>query len=200
MPGPPPKRTRSRARDAKRSGEFRTLETRTGSVPDWPLLPDVSLTAELELGESRIANLQDEFDQTEDGRTRGRVKRELNKLEMSTAKLRIQVEQAEVSERQLWDYLWRTPQAVLWEETHALREVAQYVRWKIRAEQGDVKAASEARQLSDRLGLNPLALMRLRAEVMSVDEAEAKASNTTPVKATPKKKQDDPRGFLTAVS
>ncbi|SDT85163.1 hypothetical protein SAMN04488548_1162 [Gordonia westfalica] len=51
---------------------------------------------------------------------------------------------------------------VIWEESHTHREVAQYVRWKVRAEQGDLKAAAEARQLSDRLGLNPLALMRLR--------------------------------------
>ncbi|WP_074848216.1 hypothetical protein [Gordonia westfalica] len=51
---------------------------------------------------------------------------------------------------------------MIWEESHTHREVAQYVRWKVRAEQGDLKAAAEARQLSDRLGLNPLALMRLR--------------------------------------
>ena len=50
------------------------------------------------------------------------------------------------------------PQAVMWEESSAGREVAQYVRWKIRGEQGDLESAKEARMLSDRLGLNPLAV------------------------------------------
>jgi hypothetical protein len=90
------------------------------------------------------------------------------------------------------DELWSTPQAIIWEESFAHREVAQYVRWKIRGEQGDLKASVEARQLSDRLGLNPLALMRLRTEIEHADEAADKGdkrrkASTPPKKSTTKK-------------
>ena len=77
------------------------------------------------------------------------------------------------TERKLWGELWRTPQAVMWDRTHAHREVAAYVRWSLLAETGDIKAAPEARQLSDRLGLTPLALRRLEWEIVA-DEVTAK--------------------------
>ena len=50
--------------------------------------------------------------------------------------------------------------------------MALYARWMVRAEQGDTKAAAEARQLSDRLGINPAALLKLRAEIENVDAVE----------------------------
>lgn len=73
------------------------------------------------------------------------------------------------AERKLWGELWRTPQAVQWERSHAHREVAAYVRWSLLAESGALTAAPEARLLSDRLGLSPLALRRLEWEI--VDDA-----------------------------
>lgn len=76
------------------------------------------------------------------------------------------------TERKLWGELWRTPQAVMWERTHAHREVAAYVRWSLAAEAGDLRAAPEARQLSDRLGLTPLALRRLEWEIVEATEAK----------------------------
>ena len=140
-----------------------------------------------------------EIEQTEDGRTRGRLRRELNKLELSTAALSLQIEQAGDMERDLWAELWGMPQAEIWEESQAHREVAQYVRWKIRGEQGNLDAAKESRMLSDRLGLNPLALMKLRAEVERAQEAEARGAQrrTTRPQA---KGGDDPRSGLYAVS
>lgn len=68
-------------------------------------------------------------------------------------------------ELDLWEGLWATPQAVMWERTHAELTVARFVRFSVLAEQGNTKAATEARQLEDRLGLNPQALLRLRWEV-----------------------------------
>lgn len=73
-------------------------------------------------------------------------------------------------EAELWAELWKTPQAVAWERLGYTREVAQYVRWKAQAELGSIDAAREARQLSDRLGLSPLAMLRLRWEVDASDE------------------------------
>jgi hypothetical protein len=167
-------------------------------------MPDVHLTAQLESGRDRVAALQVELAEVEDGRTKGRLRRELNRLEMTVATLTLQIEQATDAERALWAELWSKPVAVLWEESHAHREVAQYVRWKIRGEQGDLDAAKEARMLSDRLGLNPLALLRLRAEVERTGEAEERGQRRRKAAAEQQKaksgKGDDPRGGLYAVS
>lgn len=194
MPGPAPKHPSVRRRTNATKQDFRSLPAkgRKGAAPKWPLQPDVQMTAQLELGRDRIANLQVELEEADDGRTKGRLRRELNKLEMSTATLQLQIEQAVDAEKDLWSELWTTPQAVLWEETHAQREVAQYVRWKIRGEQGDLKASTEARQLSDRLGLNPLALLRLRAEVERVEEAEERGTRRRSKPAAPKGPKEPP--------
>lgn len=198
----PPKHPSTRARRNDPKKDFRSLPAagRTGAPPAWPLQPDVATASRLEHGRDRIASLQVELEQAEDGRTRGRLRRELNKLEISTAQLALQIEQAVDAEVALWAELWAMPQAVLWEESHAAREVAQYVRWKIRAEQGDLEAAKEARMLSDRLGLNPLALLRLRAEIERVEEAEDRGSkrrtSTKSEAAKAKQKTKDPRANL----
>lgn len=173
-------------------------------MPKWPLQPDVAMTAMLETQRDRIAAKQVELEAAEDGRSRARIKRELNKAELQCTTLALQIAQAQDAEIELWNELWSYPQAQLWEEMHAHREVAQYVRWKIRAEQGNLDAGKESRMLSDRLGLNPLALQRLRAEVESADKAEAEGQKrraASPAKKTTRsrKKPEDPRGFLNAV-
>jgi hypothetical protein len=174
MPGPAQKHSSTRVRRNNTKAGFRTLSGgRTGPVPPWPLQPDIDMTARLEVGRDRVAALQVEIEGETDGRKKGRLRRELNKLEMANATLALQIEQVTDSETSLWAELWSTPQAILWEETRSSREVAQYVRWKIRAEQGELKAASEARQLSDRLALNPLALKRMGVEVAHGDHAAA---------------------------
>lgn len=204
MSGPAPKHPSVRARRNDPKRDFRSLPSdgRDGETPAWPLLPDVLMSATLELARDRVASLQVDISGEDDGRAKGRLRRELNKHEMTVAQLTLQIEQAADLETALWSDLWSSPQAVIWEESRAHREVAQYVRWKVRAEQGDLKAASEARQLSDRLGLNPLALMRLRAEVEHVDEVEDRGKRR---RETPDRKPksgpegDDPRSGLYAV-
>lgn len=204
MSGPPPKHpsVRTRRNDPKKDFRVLSADGREGEVPDWPLPSDVGRTAQLEVMQDRMVSLQVELEGAEDGRTRGRLQRELNKLELSAAQLRLEIEMAVDAERALWADLWAMPQAVMWEEAHAHREVAQYVRWKIRAESGNLDAGKEARMLSDRLGLNPLALLRLRAEVERVDEAEdqgARRRSSGKAKPKPKKPPEDPRSILSVV-
>jgi hypothetical protein len=74
----------------------------------------------------------------------------------------------------LWDELWASPQAVAWQDMGAglARVVARYVRWTVAAEIGipaDVatSALAELRQLEDRLGLTPMALARLRWDIVA---------------------------------
>ncbi len=100
----------------------------------------------------------------------------------------------------MWAELWKTPQAEMWEQLCWGREVAQYVRWKVRGELGDLDAAKEARQWSDRLGLNPLALLRLRWEIERSEEAQAKGNRRRSQSlATAPAAGGDPRSVLRAV-
>lgn len=77
--------------------------------------------------------------------------------------------------RRLWRDLWKTPQAVMWERNNHLRVVARYVaaltcaEGQLAAGEPVVALLGEVRQLEDRLGLSPMALLRLRWEV-AVDE------------------------------
>lgn len=78
---------------------------------------------------------------------------------------------ATIAERDLWSELWASPQAVAWEELGWIRTVARYTRITIAAEKARATAAvmSEARQLEDRLGLNPKAMRSLGWEVSPVE-------------------------------
>jgi len=82
-------------------------------------------------------------------------------------------------ERELWAELWQTPQAVAWERHRWTRDVAQYARLKAAGELGSMKAVSEARQMGDRLGLNPHALLRLRWEIAPDELDEVRSTRPT---------------------
>lgn len=208
MPGPPPKHPSVRARrnDPKKDFTMLPAAGRSGAVPAWPLLPDPELLAARDAAEYQIANLEAEILDCEDRRTQTRLERELAKVRLTARVTQIRIEQADTQEAALWRWCWSTPQAVWWEQTYAHREVAQYVRWKVRAEQGNMAAGAESRQQADRLGLNPLALLRLRLEIEKVDEAETSGTRrrsapkpATPSRSKAKGKPVDPRAHLTAV-
>lgn len=169
-----PKHPSVRGRRNAANAGFRSLPVggRVGPVPVWPLADDVRRVAQLEDARDRVLDLQVRLEAESDARVKGRLRRDLSKYQLVAATVELQLEQARDAEVALWGDLWRMPQAVMWEESSAGREVAQYVRWKIRGEQGDLESAKEARMLSDRLGLNPLALLRLRLEIERVAEAE----------------------------
>lgn len=78
------------------------------------------------------------------------------------------------AEQHLWIELWKTPQSVAWEQLGWERTVARYARQLVRAERRDaqVTVLSEVRQLEDRLGLSPLAMLRLRWEIAPDEVAE----------------------------
>src|SRR5690606_42084157 len=65
-------------------------------------------------------------------------------------------------EADMWATLWKAPQAVVWDELGWTMEVALYCRYMAMASAGDMKAAGDARQWSDRLGLHPAAMLRNR--------------------------------------
>lgn len=65
-------------------------------------------------------------------------------------------------ELELWRDLWRLPQATIWHQVGWPVEPAFYIQHLVRAEDGDLNASAEMRMLSDRLGVNPLAMLWLR--------------------------------------
>lgn len=67
----------------------------------------------------------------------------------------------------LWQQLWSSPQSIAWEEMGWVRIVARYTRITLAAEKPHAQGVvmSEARQLEDRLGLNPKAMRSLGWEI-----------------------------------
>jgi hypothetical protein len=92
------------------------------------------------------------------------------------------------AEHAVWRELWRTPQAAAWERLGWTRVVARYVRALVVAEQpgADVRDMAEVRQMEDRLGLTPMAMLRLRWEIVADELAEAR-SQAPAVSASPRR-------------
>lgn len=85
-------------------------------------------------------------------------------------------------EEAAWAYLWALPQAVAWESLAvSTRDVATYVRFSILGEEL-TSAANEARQWSDRLGLNPAAMLRNRWRIKGDDLEQKRTTKAAPRK------------------
>lgn len=189
--GPPPKDpSHRRRRNATVAMTPLPASGRQGRPPAWPLGADIVTQAKLRVARDRVEDLEGKraagFPVSEQALTRA--------LER-VAVLETVVEIQAASEAALWRELWRTPQAVEWERLRWTREVAQYIRWKVLAESGDMDAAKEARQLADRLGLTPLALLRLRWTI-----ADRPATNTAAPAASSDASTDGQPASVTALS
>jgi len=154
-------------------------EGRKKRAPNWPLIPDVILTVRRDLASDKVERLRDDINEAEaQSKPTGAIERRLDAALETLAICERQLAEQRKLEAILWRDLWRTPQAVQWERLDWTRDVAQYVRHKTLAELGDLDAAKEARQWSDRLGLSPLALLRLRWEIVPDELAEARGVKT----------------------
>lgn len=76
----------------------------------------------------------------------------------------------------VWREIWKTPQAVAWDKLGWRHDVGLYVRVLVSGERGNLKAAGEARQWSDRLGLSQTALLRNRWKIATDELAEKRDS------------------------
>lgn len=76
-----------------------------------------------------------------------------------------------------WVALWKKPQAIMWERNGDELLVARYLHLRNMVQQPESLKAimptvlGELRQMEDRLGLSPMALLRLRWEIVE-DEPE----------------------------
>jgi hypothetical protein len=174
-PAPKPEGQRRR-RNAPTAATTRLpAEGRTNPAPRWPLGDDIETAARLMVAREKVA----EFEEREaEGKpvSEARMDRAREAVKVLEHIVAIQAK----AEKALWRELWRTPMAAAWERDGYTREVAQYVRWKVHAENGNLDAAKEARQLGDRIGLTPLARLRLRWEVAADELAEVRERRSTP--------------------
>lgn len=199
--GPAPNPNRQR-RNASVSTLKLPASGRAGRAPAWPLLDDVALAARRDVHQAHAEKAHEDLEDHDLPLTlRGHIERRLEKAEFEAAVLTRQMAAQRDLEKRVWRELWRTPQSVAWERLGWTRDVAQYVRWKVLAELGDLDAAKEARQLSDRIGLTPLAMLRLRWEIVT-DEEMARGTRVRPQRPASKgaeRPPADPRAALYAV-
>lgn len=181
MPGPPPKGDDQRRRRNATVAMVRLPAEGRGSkrAPNWPLVPDVVMTARREVIARKVEALEyDRMELEAEGKSVAAVERRLDAAREQLYILDAQLKAQRRLEAELWRDLWRLPQAVQWERQRWTRDVAQYVRHKVLAELGDMDAAKEARQWSDRLGLTPMSMLRLRWEVAGDEVGEKRRERT----------------------
>ena len=77
-------------------------------------------------------------------------------------------------ELEVWSTIWRTPQAAAWSRNGWTHDAALYVRYLVLGEAGSLDAAKEARMWSDRLGLNPAAMLKNRWRVRADEVTQAR--------------------------
>lgn len=159
-------------RNNRLSGMRLPAEGRLGAPPPWPLRDDVTLSARLEVLRVEQADLEKALDGCEDPKEANRLRYRLGKNVERVALTEAVIRNSTELELELWAEAWATPQAVAWERLRWTREVAQYVRWKAKAELGDLEASKEARMLGDRLGLTPRSLQDLRWTIVADELAE----------------------------
>lgn len=185
--GPPPKPDDQRRRRNATVAMVRLpAEGRTKPAPRWPLIPDVVMAARRDLAAAKVENLEFEL---EEGKP---VEYKLDQAKEKLAILDRQLAEQKKLEASVWKDLWKLPQAVQWERLGWLRDVAQYVRHKVLAELGDLDSAKEARQWSDRLGLSPMAMLRLRWEVVADEVGQKREEKKAPAPPRRRLKVVDP--------
>jgi hypothetical protein len=186
--GPPPKPDdQRRRRNATVALTRLPAEGRRKRAPNWPLIPDVVLEARRDIAAGKVAIARSRVEDLQDaGKPTGPAEAKLQAAEERLLVIERQLAAQRRLEASLWRDLWSLPQAVMWERLGWTRDVAQYVRHKVMAELGELDAAKEARQWSDRLGLSPMAMLRLRWEVVADevgDRRSAQAASKPPTSA-----------------
>lgn len=185
--GPPPKDAdQRRRRNATIALTKLPAEGRTGDAPKWPLIPDIVLRTRRDIAAGRAAQAEAAALQAETPKEIAAAERRLDAARERLMVLEQQVEAQRELEDSLWADLWKLPQAVQWERLGWTRDVAQYVRHKVLAELGELDAAKEARQWSDRLGLSPMAMLRLRWEVASDEVGTRRTERAAEQKQPPR--------------
>lgn len=155
---------------------------RSGRLPKWPLLPDLHRRADLHAATILLERLQEEL--RESPAKAASLERRIDTALRKQTVLEFQLADQTKLERALWRDVWKTPQSIVWDAQGWTRDVAQYVRHKVLGELGSLEDAKEARQWSDRLGLNPAAMQRNRWRITAPVEATPTTSSPAPARSS----------------
>lgn len=178
--GPAPKDPSTRARrNTTLPMTHLPSEGRKGRTPPWPLAPDIALAVRAKVARAKVGALLDQIEECTDVQ-RPALERRLEKAETDALIAEERRDALPNLERAVWSAIWKTPQAQMWERLRWTRDVAAYCRHKALGELGDLDAAKESRQWSDRLGLNSLALRRLGWEIPAAEVDVKPASGPGP--------------------
>lgn len=173
--GPAPKHPDQRARRNPTLAMIKLPRSgRKGRAPTWPLAIDSEIELKIALAELVLKDLKDELEWNTTARGRSAIRRKIDRANKGLVELRTLRKAAAKIEQQIWGQLWKTPQATQWELRGWNRDVALYARLQAKGEAGSLDDAKEARQWSDRLGLNDRAMKDLRWEIID-DEAATSA-------------------------
>ena len=168
IPGPLPKHPSKRQRrNASIALKPLPAAGRVGRCPHFPL-PEHPKAGEARALERLAQDLHEEIIVEDDGRKRRRLEERKARAQVLAARLEDEVQKLDELERKLWKQLWETPMAVEWERLNWVYEVAQFCRHRAMGLLGDRRESKSALAYSDRLGLTPAGLLRLRWEVAQV--------------------------------
>lgn len=180
--GPPPDPNALRRARPSDQAQWTTLPlVPEKPAPAWPLLADVRMQVAVDQASTQVEETELLLDDPAlTPARRATLDQRLARQRQRLAELVAVAEQKVDLEAVLWAEAWGSPPATMWHRYGYVREVAQYVRWKAQAELGDLKASTEARQLADRLGLNPAAMQRLRWRVAADELAPKREQRRRP--------------------
>lgn len=214
LTGPAPKHASLRARRNAPSGSTLLLPADgcKAPAPAWPLLPERALTNAIIVARSMIEQAELAVQDAQAVSDHDLLNKAKNDLRRANAQLDVAEHDKDITEAEelkLWAKLWALPQACGWRKVGGyLNEVAQYVRWKVLGELGELKASKEARLLGNALGLTPASVLHLRWEVTGsatcdcpVEAPTAKRARRAPAKkaaasAAKRSAAADPRNGL----
>ena len=97
---------------------------------------------------------------------------------------------ASTRERQVWNALWRTPQAAMWNvERHRMLTIGHYCRLLVRCEDIEAPAALHAQlhRFADQLGISPAGMKENGWRLATDELASKRTTEPAPKKAAPKK-------------
>jgi hypothetical protein len=136
---------------------------RKGEPPEWPLPPDVTLQAQLESLREQEAQHQEDWGQAS-GKAAVGIGKKLTAVAEKIAVMEQRIAIGTAQETSMWERLWRTPQALVWEADGMADIAALYVRTYIEASQVGAPSAKVAlaKQLAESLLLTTAALHAAR--------------------------------------
>lgn len=189
LSGPAPKHASLRARRNAPTAATLMLPGKGCKMPapEWPLLPERGLTNAIIVAKSMIEQCElalHDAEATSDHDLLNKAKRDLRNANAQLDVAEHDKDVTEAEELKLWAKLWTLPQAEAWHRLGGYtNEVAQYVRWKVLGELGDLKASKEARLLANTVGLSPAAMLKLRWDVSEDVECQCELPAPTPTRA-----------------